>query len=573
MQEELMTHRPLIDHETGERYLPVKKRGEALLHDAFLNKGAAFTRDERRAFGLRGLLPDHIPSIDEQLMRVRTQMDAKATDLDRNIYLSSLMDRNEVLFYRFIMDNLEETVPIIYTPTVASTCKHWSRLYRAATGMYITPRDRGRIADVLLASTAEQPPVIVVTDNERILGIGDQGAGGLGIPIGKLALYTAAAGISPARCIPISIDVGTNNAELLEDPLYLGYRETRLRGEAYDELIREFVYAVKEVFPDALLQWEDFANITSFHNLEMYRRFLPSFNDDIQGTAAMVVSGLIAATRRTGGSLADHRVVIAGAGSAGYGIREQIAHAMTDAGLDLDEARRRQYVLDSRGLVVDDRRNLTEVKRRLATPVGEIADWETEAGLPSLAEVIRYVKPTVLIGVSGTAGLFDEECIREMAAHTDEPIILPLSNPTANTEVTPKAALTWTEGRAIIATGSPFSPVEYEGVTHRIGQANNVFIFPGMGLGVLTVRAKEVTDRMFLAAAYALADQTGDDLVAQGQLYPNIQDVRAVSRAIAIAVAGEAIEEGIAEPVDDLEEMIDAEMWDPVYLPYRSAAD
>ena len=323
-----MNFRPLVDHETGERYLPVTKRGETLLHDAFLNKGAAFTRDERRAFGLRGLLPDHIPTIDEQLVRVRTQLDAKATDLDKNIYLNSLMDRNEVLFYRFIMDNLQETVPIIYTPIVASTCKHWSRLYRAATGMYITPRDRGRIADLLLTTTVEQPPVIVVTDNERILGIGDQGAGGLGIPIGKLALYTAAAGISPARCIPISIDVGTNNAELLEDPLYLGYRETRLRGEAYDDLIEEFVRAVKEVFPDALLQWEDFANLTSFHNLELYRRFLPSFNDDIQGTAAMVVSGLIAATRKIGGSLADHRVVIAGAGSAGYGIREQVAHGM-----------------------------------------------------------------------------------------------------------------------------------------------------------------------------------------------------------------------------------------------------
>ncbi len=568
-----MTYRPLIDHETGERYLPVKKRGEALLHDSFLNKGAAFTRDERRAFGLRGLLPDHIPSIDEQLVRVRTQLDAKATDLDRNIYLSSLMDRNEVLFYRFILDNLEETVPIIYTPTVASACKYWSQLYRAAHGLYITPRDRGRIADLLLTTTVEQPPVIVVTDNERILGIGDQGAGGLGIPIGKLALYTAAAGISPARCLPISIDVGTNNAELLEDPLYLGYREIRLRGEAYDDLIEEFVRAVKEVFPDALLQWEDFANLTSFHNLEMYRRFLPSFNDDIQGTAAMVVSGLISATRKTGGSLADHRVVIAGAGSAGFGIREQIAHAMADAGLDLDEARSRQYVLDSRGLVVDDRRNLTDVKRRLATPVGEIAGWDTEAGLPSLAEVIRYVKPTILIGVSGTAGLFDEECIREMAVHSEEPIILPLSNPTANTEVTPKAALNWTDGRAIVATGSPFAPVEHDGAIHRVGQANNVFIFPGMGLGVLTVRAKEVSDRMFLAAAYALADETNDDLIAQGQLYPDIEDVRTVSRAVAVAVAREAIEEGLAEPVDDLEEAIDAEMWDPVYLPYRSAGD
>lgn len=568
-----MNFRPLVDHETGDRYLPVTKRGDALLHDPFLNKGAAFSRDERRAFGLRGMLPDHIPTLDEQLLRVRSQMDAKVSDLDKNIYLSSLMDRNETLFYRFVMDNLKETVPIIYTPTVASTCKHWSQLYRSAHGMYITPRDRGRIADLLLSRAVEQPPVIVVTDNERILGLGDQGAGGLGIPIGKLALYTAAAGISPSRCIPISIDVGTNNAELLEDPLYLGYRETRLRGEAYSQLIEEFVHAVKEVFPDALLQWEDFSNRTSFHNLEMYRRYLPSFNDDIQGTAAMVVGGLIAATRHSGGKLSEHRVVIAGAGSAGSGIREQVAHAMADAGMDIDEARARIYVLDSRGLVLEDRRNLTDAKQRLATPVADIADWDEHTPLPSLTDVIRNVKPSVLIGVSGTPGLFGEQAIGEMAQHIDRPIILALSNPTSSSEVTPKAALRWTDGRAIVATGSPFAPVDYDGVEHRVGQANNVFIFPGMGLGVVTVRAREVTDRMFLAGAYALADQVSDDLLALGQIYPDIDDVRAVSRAVAIAVGQEAIEEGVAEPVDALEELIDAEMWTPEYLPYRSAGD
>ena len=568
-----MNFRPLVDHETGERYLPVAKRGDALLHDPFLNKGAAFSRDERRAFGLRGLLPDHIPTLEEQLLRVRTQMDDKVSDLDKNIYLSSLMDRNETLFYRFVIDNLEETVPIIYTPTVASTCKYWSQLYRTAHGIYVTPRDRGRIADILLARVVEQPPVIVVTDNERILGIGDQGAGGLGIPIGKLALYTAAAGISPTRCIPVSIDVGTHNAELLDDPLYLGYRETRMRGEAYDQLIEEFVHAVKEVFPSALLQWEDFANRTSFHNLELYRRYLPSFNDDIQGTAAMVVGGLIAATRHSGGKFTEHRVVIAGAGSAGYGIRELVAHAMADAGMDLDEARARIYVLDSRGLVLEDRRNLTDIKQRLATPVAEIADWDDHTPLPSLQDVIRNVKPTVLIGVSGTAGLFSEDAVREMVRHTDRPIILPLSNPTSRTEVIPKAAITWTEGRAIVATGSPFAPVEYEGVVHRIGQANNVFIFPGMGLGVVTVKAREVTDRMFLAAAYALADQVSDDLFARGQIFPDISDVRAVSRKVAIAVAEEAIAEGVADPIDQLEQVIDAEMWVPEYLPYRSAAD
>jgi malate dehydrogenase (oxaloacetate-decarboxylating) len=566
-----MNFRPIIDHETGEPYLPVAKRGDTLLHDPFLNKGEAFTRDERRALGLRGLLPDHVATLDEQLVRVRAQLDQKQSDLEKNIYLNSLMDRNETLFYRFVMDNLEETVPIIYTPTVAAACRHWSRIYRSAHGLYLTPRDRGRIADVLLARTVEQPPIIVVTDNERILGIGDQGAGGMGIPIGKLALYTAAAGINPARCIPVSIDVGTNNAELLDDPLYLGYRETRLRGDSYDEFIEEFVHAVKEVFPGALLQWEDFANRTSFHNLETYRRYLPSFNDDIQGTAAMVVAGLISASRYLGGKVAEHRVVIAGAGSAGYGIREQIAHAMEAEGVALDEARHPIFVLDSIGLVVDDRPHLTDVKQRLATPAGVVEAWEATASPPSLLDVVKNVRPSVLIGVSGTSGLFDEEVVSELTA--DRPIILPLSNPTSHTEVTPRHALAWTDGRALVATGSPFAPVEYEGTTHQVGQANNVFVFPGIGLGVISVKAREVTDGMFLAAARALASTVTDDMVAQGRLYPDMTDVRPVSRLVAAAVASQAISEGVAEPVDDLDEAIDSEMWEAEYLPYRAAGE
>jgi malate dehydrogenase (oxaloacetate-decarboxylating) len=568
-----MNFRALVDHETGGSYLPVSKRGDAILHDPFLNKGEAFTRDERRAFGLRGLLPDHVASIEEQLRRVRVQFDLKNTELGKNIYLNGLMDRNETLFYRFIMENLEETVPVIYTPTVASACSHWSRIYRTAHGIYITPRDRGRVAEVLLARPVEQPPVIVVTDNERILGIGDQGAGGMGIPIGKLALYTAAAGIHPARCIPVSIDVGTNNAELLEDPLYIGYRESRLRGDEYSDLIDEFVQAVKEVFPGALLQWEDFANLNSFHNLDTYRKALPSFNDDIQGTAAMVVGGLIAATRRIGGKLAEHRVVIAGSGSAGFGIREQIAHAMEADGLDLDEARKQILVLDSRGLVVDDRPYLTDVKRRLAVSRDAVGDWEDVDDPPSLLDVVGNFQPTVLIGVSGIAGLFTEPVVREVGSHTERPIVMPLSNPTSHTEVTPANVLRWTEGRAIVATGSPFSPVEYDGVVHRIGQANNVFVFPGMGLGVITVRAREVTNRMFLAAAHALAAFTTPELLEAGQIFPDISDVRAVSRSVAIAVASEAIAEGLAEPVDDLEAVIDAEMWEPAYIPFKPAGD
>ncbi|MEE8457587.1 MAG: NAD-dependent malic enzyme [Acidimicrobiia bacterium] len=564
-----MSFRPLTDPETGEHYLPIAKRGDALLDDEFLNKGDAFSREERLMFGLCGMLPDHVASIDEQLLRVRVQYDSKVRDIDKNVYLNALMDRNETLFYRFVLENLEEVVPVIYTPVVAKACSHWSRIYRTAHGLYITPRDRGRIAELLLARPVEQPPVIVVTDNERILGIGDQGAGGMGIPIGKLALYTAAAGIHPARCIPISIDVGTNNSELLDDPLYVGYRQPRLRGKEYDELIDEFVDAVCTVFPGALLQWEDFANRTSFNNLERHRKRIASFNDDIQGTAAMVVGGLIAATRSIETPFTDHRIVIAGAGSAGHGIREQIALAMAASGIDIDQAKSQVFVLDSRGLVTTDRGALSDIKADLATPAEVVAGWEETEDPYSLLNVVSQVRPTVLIGVSGTPGLFTEEVIRAMGRNCEHPIVLALSNPTSHTEVTPSNAIRWTDGRAIVATGSPFSPVEFNGEVHSVGQANNVFIFPGMGLGVITVKAREVTDGMFLAAARALADATGPDLVARGQLYPNIADVRDVSRAVAISVANKAIEEGVADHVDDLETMIDDEMWTAEYLPYR----
>ncbi len=564
-----MSFRPLTDPETGELYLPIAKRGDALLDDEFLNKGDAFSRHERSMFGLCGMLPDHVASIDEQLLRVRVQYDSKVRDIDKNVYLNALMDRNETLFYRFLLENLEEVVPVIYTPVVAKACSHWSRIYRTAHGLYITPRDRGRIAELLLARPVEQPPVIVVTDNERILGIGDQGAGGMGIPIGKLALYTAAAGIHPARCIPISIDVGTNNSELLDDPLYVGYRQPRLRGEQYDELIDEFVEAVRTVFPGALLQWEDFANRTSFNNLDRHRRRIASFNDDIQGTAAMVVGGLIAATRSVETPLTDHRVVIAGAGSAGHGIREQIALAMAASGIEVEQAKRQIFVLDSRGLVTSDRRNLSSIKADLATPAEVVAGWEETEDPYSLLNVVSQVHPTVLIGVSGTPGLFTEEVIKAMGKNCERPIVLPLSNPTSHTEVTPSNAIRWTDGRAIVATGSPFSPVEFNGEVHSVGQANNVFIFPGMGLGVITVRAREVTDGMFLAAARALADETGPDLVARGQIYPNIADVRDVSRAVAKSVADKAIEEGVADHVDEIETLIDDEMWTAEYLPYR----
>jgi malate dehydrogenase (oxaloacetate-decarboxylating) len=564
-----MRFRSFVDSQTSDPYLSVDVTGEEVLSDAFLNKGDAFTRQEREDLRLIGLLPDHVSSIEEQLGRVRYQYGLKSSEIGKNIYLNGLMDRNETLFYRFILENLTETVPIIYTPTIAAACSHWSRIYRRAHGLYITPRDRGRIAEILRGRPVMEPPVIVVTDNERILGIGDQGAGGMGIPIGKLALYTAAAGIHPARTIPISIDVGTNNAELLDDPLYVGYKEPRLRGVEYDELIDEFVKAVNEVYPGALLQWEDFANRTSFDNLERHRKEIASFNDDIQGTAAMVVAGIITASRHHPRDTNEHTVVISGAGSAGHGIANQITYTMIDAGMDADEARKRIFVLDSRGLILSDRRGLTGMKVDLATDPAEIAGWDEHEERPTLLDVVHNVKPSVLIGVSGMPGLFTKDVIEEMARWCDRPIIMPLSNPTSHTEVTPANALKWTEGSAIVATGSPFSPVSFNGETYPIGQANNVFIFPGMGLGILAVGARKVTDGMFLAAAKALAFVTPKELAEEGQVYPDIENVRDVSRAVALAVANQAIAEGVADQVDDIASAIEAEMWFPEYVPAR----
>jgi len=562
-----MRFRSLVDEESGDRYLSVDVKGQSILHDSFLNKGDAFTRKERRELGIVGLLPDHVSTIEEQLGRVRYQFDRKSTEIEKNIYLNVLMDRNETLFFRFLLANLEETIPVIYTPTVAAACSHWSRIYRAANGLYITPRDRGRISDILRARPSLEPPVIVVTDNERILGIGDQGAGGMGIPVGKLALYTAAAGIHPERCIPISLDVGTNNAELLDDPLYIGYRKPRLRGEKYERLVDEFVDAVLEVYPGALLQWEDFANLTSFRNLSTHRKRIASFNDDIQGTGAMAVAGVMSAVGHAGLKSDDLRIVISGAGSAGYGIAEQLAYAMEVDGVDKQEAWSRILVLDSRGLLVSDRPGLRGIKYELATDDSTVAEWKVSDDPPSLLDVVRNVQPTVLIGVSGRAGLFSREVIKEMGKTCDRPIIMPMSNPTSHTEVTPANAIKWTDGRALVATGSPFAPVRHEGTVHRIGQANNAFIFPGMGLAVLGVGAREVTDGMFHAAAKALSEATSLDLVAAGQLFPDIESVRAVSRLVAIAVARQAIAEGVADPVDDLEFRIDAEMWFPEYVP------
>jgi malic enzyme len=560
-----------VDPDTGERYLAVSVRGAGLLKSPLLNKGTGFSIEEREQFGLRGLLPDHVSTIDEQILRVRDQFDRKESELSKNVYLNGLLDRNETLFYRFVVENLEEVVPIIYTPTVAYACRHWSRIFRRARGIYISPRDRGHMPAALRSRAKLPNPVIVVTDNERILGIGDQGAGGMGIPIGKLALYSAAAGIHPGRLIPVSLDVGTSNDELRTDPLYLGYRHERLRGEEYDSFIAEFVAAVRETHPDALLQWEDFANRTSFKNLETYRATLPSFNDDIQGTAAIGVAGVMAASRYLGRPLTDHRIVIVGAGSAGIGIRDLIAAAMRAEGATDDDICSRLFVLDSRGLIVEGRPDLTTAKRRLAVPRAITATWQIADDPIGLTDVVRNTHATVLIGVSGVAGVFTQQVVSRMARYADRPIIMPLSNPTSHAECTPEDALWWTAGRALVATGSPFPAVHHRNLTHQIGQANNVFVFPGVGLGALTVGAGEITDGMFLAAARALAGTVSDELVEAGQIFPSITSVHAVSRTVARAVAEAAIAEGVAPVMADIDAALEAANWEPSYLPYRTA--
>ena len=566
----MMPHRPQTDSGTGEAFVVVSKRGYDLMRDPMLNKGTAFTEEERDIFGLRGLLPRSTSSMEDQLARTYGAYQQQPSDLARNLFLSSLQDRNETLFYRLLMDHMGEMTPMIYTPVVADACRNWSRIFRRARGLYLSPDDKGRMEQVLRNAQAE-PAVIVVTDNERILGIGDQGVGGMGIPIGKLTLYTLGAGIHPARCLPVSLDVGTDNGDLLRDPLYIGHRHPRLRGDEYWSLVDEFAQAVKRTYPEVLLQWEDFGKGTSFRHLETHRESICSFNDDIQGTAAVSVAGLMGAMRLAEGQLRDQTIVMLGAGSAGVGIARLIVDAMVEEGATREEARRCIYTLDSKGLVVQGRPGLDAFKQEFAVEPARISAWGPQGDRIPLLEVVRRAQPTVLFGVSGQAGAFDESVIRLMASRTRRPVILPLSNPTAHAEARPVDIIEWTEGRAIVGTGSPFDDVIYRGRRYRIGQGNNVFIFPGVGLGAIVSRARRITDGMFLAAARALATCVSTELLEMGSVYPSIEDVRVASRAVAIAVAKRAAAEGVAEEVPDLGARIDAEMWQPKYLPYRPA--
>ncbi len=537
------------------------KRGVELLHNPLLNKGTAFPEAERDLLGLHGLLPPRIATQEQQLERVLENYRRKETDLEKYIYLISLQERNEALFYRLVMEHLPEMMPIIYTPTVGLACQRYGHIFRRPRGLYVTKNDRGRVKGLLQNWPHSDVRIIVVTDGERILGLGDLGANGMGIPVGKLSLYTACAGIPPAQCLPIMLDVGTNNPALLADPLYLGLAEPRLRGPAYDELVEEFVAAVQQVFPRACLQFEDFGNANAFRLLHAYRDRACSFNDDIQGTASVTLAGLISSERLMDLPLARQKFLFLGAGEAGIGIGDLIVEALKLQGIPESVSRAQCWFVDSKGLVVRSRTDLVEHKLRFAHEHRPVA---------TLLEAVEALRPTALIGVSGMPQTFTEPVVRAMARLNPRPVIFALSNPTSKAECTAEQAYTWSEGRAIFASGSPFAPVTLDGITHIPGQGNNSYIFPGVGLGVIATGARRVTDEMFYVAARELADQVTEDDLKFGRIYPDLVRIRAVSARIATAVAEVAFRRGLTDmprPVD-LPAHVRSAMFDPHYPAY-----
>jgi malic enzyme len=553
---------------SGRSVVTVPYCGQRLLHHPMYNKGSAFTPDERLAFGLEGLLPPRVSTLGQQAQRIHDSIKRKSDPLEQHIGLSALHDRNEILFYRVLLDHIEEFLPIVYTPTVGQACQEFSHMFRQPRGIWITPGDRGRIYDVLGNAPFDEVRLIVVTDNERILGLGDQGCGGMGIPVGKLALYTVAAGIHPSQTLPVSLDVGTDNQQLRADELYLGWEHPRQRGVEYYALVDEFVEAVKRRFPRALLQWEDFKKQNAFDLLDRYRHSLPSFNDDIQGTAAVAVAGILAAGRATATPVHQQRVVIFGAGAAGIGIARQLRDAMRRAGLRDDELTRAIAVLDSGGLLIQGRELKESAKRDFAWPEPLAATIGLTPQKPgSLLDVVRALKPTVLIGTTGEPGAFTEPVIRAMEAHCERPAVFPFSNPTSKSEAIPKDLINWTDGRALVATGSPFAPVTYDGRTIRIGQGNNVYIFPGVGLGVLVSEARLVTDAMFTVAANALAECISQADLDSGSLYPRVTELRRISACIAQAVVREARDSGVGRDIPDemVPQAVSDFMWTPEY--------
>ena len=565
-----------INEDEPQEALEVALTGHLLLHQPLLNKGNAFTEEEQREFGLVGLLPSHISSLEEQVARSYDSYLRKDDDLERYIFLAALQDRDEVLFYRLLSEHLREMCPIVYTPVVGLACQQYSHIYRRPRGLYLSFPHQDDIEAILHNAPSQDIRVIVVTDGERILGLGDLGIGGMDIPVGKLTLYSLCAGIHPATTLPILLDVGTDNQSLLDDPLYMGWHHERVRGAAYDAFIEAFVQAVKRTFPGVLLQWEDFAKGNARRLLTRYQQELCTFNDDIQGTGAVTLAGLLAAVKRTGSKLSEQTVVILGAGSAATGIAEQVVASMASEGLSPAEARAALWLIDRQGLVHTGRGDLEPEKASYAQPASRIIEWLYAAETPGLQEVVEHVHPTILIGTAAQAGVFTETIVREMARHVERPIIFPLSNPTSKSEAAPADLIAWTEGRALIATGSPFPEVSHHGQTISIGQCNNMFIFPGMGLGILASHARRVTNTMFLAAAYALSDCSPALQSPTASLYPPIEQVRDVARRVALAVGQAAQQAGVAEPtsLEMLEQQVNKNMWLPHYpqLKYKPTA-
>lgn len=556
----------------GNAFRPVSLTGTDLLNNRYLNKSTAFTEQERADFDLDGLLPPQVQTFEAQLERVYQGFQSACSDIEKYQYLRALQDRNETLFYALLSLHVEEMTPIIYTPTVGKACQEFSHRFQKARGLYITPQNVEDMGSQARHFDGKAIRIIVVTDSQGILGIGDQGVGGMGIPIGKLSLYTLAAGIHPACCLPIALDVGTDNQTLLDDPMYLGQPHKRIRGKEYDDFIDKFVAGVQRHFPNAVLQWEDFSKSNAFNNLARYQQTQPSFNDDIQGTGAVVLAGIIGAVKVKGETLGQQNYLVYGAGAGGVGVADQICAGLIREGLDPQAARDRIYILDTQGLVCDNREGLDEYKRRYAKSGTLLAEWDTEApGRASLTDVLRHVPVTVLLGTSGVGGAFKEEHIQLMLEHSAKPMVFPLSNPTANCEALPLDVYRWSQGRAVVATGSPFADVEHEGERYRIGQGNNVFIFPGVGLAAIVSQIKELGADIFTTAAFALAECVSEADLARGTVFPPIRDLRAISVRVATAVLKDIVRRDPTHPLigQDLEQHILNHMWEPTYLPYR----
>lgn len=560
---------------TKKRPIYIPFAGPALLEAPLLNKGSAFTLRERQQFNLEGLLPYNIETIEEQEARVYQQFCYFESPIDKHIYLRNIQDTNETAYFRVVTDHLAEIMPIIYTPTVGVACQQFSKIYRRKRGLFISYPDRDRIEDMLQNATKQNVKVIVVTDGERILGLGDQGIGGMGIPIGKLALYTACGGISPAYTLPVTLDVGTNNEALLDDPMYMGWRHPRITGDDYYQFVDEFIQAVKIRWPNVLLQFEDFAQDHATPLLNRYRDQLCCFNDDIQGTAAVAVGTMMAACKAKGELLRDQRIVFAGAGSAGCGIANQIVKQMKAEGASEAEAYSRIFLVSRDGLLQRNMPGLFEFQIPFCTPEDVVSKWQMthprESGSINLLDAVTNTKPTVLIGVSGQAGLFTKSIVETMQAHCERPLILPLSNPTSQAEAQPADVLRWTSGKAMVATGSPFPPVDLGGEVYEIAQCNNSYIFPGIGLGVITVKATRITDNMLMMASKALADASPIAQFGHGALLPPLDSIRQVSKVIAREVIVQAIADGVALPIPPelIEEKIEKNFWQPEYREYR----